>query len=179
MTLHHCLVSKICTRIALPFLKLLLKLRNHLTTFLWPKLHLFILSSKILSVPRLLARRELERSIIISFPVHFPIKVPILKEAIENIHAVSAILESKRATLSHEVNEAFDQLVKLVEARRAQVLAELSATEIKKQETLGETLFQSTQLMIALCDITGLLFNSSISPPLILEAYYDMLESVE
>ena len=158
-----------------------LKLRNYLTTFLWPKLHLFILSSKILSVPHLLAKREreLERSIIISFPVHFPIKVPILKEAIENINAVSAILESKRATLSHEVNEAFDQLVKLVEARRAQVLAELSATEIKKQETLGETLFQSTQLMIALCDITGLLFNSSISPPLILEAYYDMLESVD
>ena len=156
-------------------------MRNYLTTFLWPKLHLFILSSKILSVPHLLARREreLERSIIISFPVHFPIKVPILKEAIENINAVSAILESKRATLSHEVNEAFDQLVKLVEARRAQVLAELSATEIKKQETLGETLFQSTQLMIALCDITGLLFNSSISPPLILEAYYDMLESVD
>ena len=64
--------------------------------------------------------------------------MPIIKDAIENINSVSHSLEEKHLRLTKEINDAFENILTIVQLRRDQVIQELKEKESKKQKTLGK-----------------------------------------
>ena len=77
-------------------------------------------------------------------------QVPALKEAIENVDSLSATLREKQSLLSDEIAATFDQIVGIVEKRRADVVRDLSAREGAKQATLAK---QKEELETSLTDL--------------------------
>ena len=77
-------------------------------------------------------------------------QVPALKEAIENVDSLSATLREKQSLLSDEIAATFDQIVGIVEKRRADVVRQLGAREGAKQATLAK---QKEELETSLADL--------------------------
>jgi tripartite motif-containing protein 2/3 len=66
------------------------------------------------------------------------------------VTSLSTGLRDKHGTLTDEVNAAFDQLVCIVEKRRADIVQDLNAKELAKQETLAK---QKDELEASLADL--------------------------
>ncbi len=64
--------------------------------------------------------------------------------------SLSSTIREKHSRLSDEINAAFDQLVKIVEKRRADVVQDLNAKELAKQSTLAK---QKDELETSLADL--------------------------
>ena len=66
-------------------------------------------------------------------------QVPILNESIDRVNQLSLALQEKQEDLSAEINRVFDDLIRIVDARRNELLEELRNREQQKQATLGKT----------------------------------------
>lgn len=77
-------------------------------------------------------------------------QVPILKEGLSNVNELSRLLTEKSHQLEININEAFDNLVKLIQNRRAELLSQLTQTESAKQDTINK---QRDELEGSLADL--------------------------
>ena len=77
-------------------------------------------------------------------------QVPILKEGISNVNEMSRQLTELNSKLEIDINEAFDNIARVINERKHELLSQLKQTEICKQNTLSK---QRDELETSLADL--------------------------
>ena len=77
-------------------------------------------------------------------------QVPILKEGISNVNEMSRQLTELNSKLELDINEAFDNIARVINERKHELLSQLKQTESCKQNTLCK---QRDELETSLADL--------------------------